>query len=545
MTTSSKNPEDERASEEKRRKEAKQATSRVIEDQPGEYLVAPRRHKLALASGVRPMSSVEVQSTLTSLEAYGLKKLRPLKQRKQAAAVLHAGGASELGDSAYVVTMHDDLAHKLISNPAPNLIIERDQHLRYADAPIPGATPPVALGSLENVTFSIQVLGNQDAPVANAQVTVTTVAGPRTGVTNERGQVDIRALNPAGVPVQSLFVKPRTGYWTRNLVNPPLQSDSVNTVRVLSLEETVPGFPASFELGWGQEFMGLTRSGGESGGAGVKVGIIDSGLDARHPCLAHVNHGVDLTNNENRETWVEDVLGHGTHCAGVIGAKAGGGFAFRGFAPQAELHSYKVFPGGKFSALHDAIDLAIHEGMDVLSMSLGGGDPSEAIEQKLEEAVEAGVTCIVAAGNSSGPVQYPASSPNTVAVAAMGRLATFPSGSWDASQVRPPVTSGQIFVPTFTCFGPQVNVTAPGVAIVSTFLDGGFAPDSGTSMATPHVSGLAARLLAEHPAFKSGPGAARGEARVRLLCQLIAEACQRLPFGPEYVGHGVPLAKAS
>ena len=125
--------------------------------------------------------------------------------------------------------------------------------------------------------------------------------------------------------------------------------------------------------------------------------------------------------NSNPADW-EDKNGHGTHCAGVITARSTDQVAFRGFAPDAEIHVFKIFPGGQFSNLLDALDECMALDVDIVNLSLGSDQVSQAVEQKLEEAVLDGVACIVAAGNSGGPLQYPASSPNVLAVSAIGRL---------------------------------------------------------------------------------------------------------------------------
>jgi subtilisin family serine protease len=98
----------------------------------------------------------------------------------------------------------------------------------------------------------------------------------------------------------------------------------------------------------------------------------------------------------------------------------------RGFAPAAEIHACKIFPGGQISQLIDALEYCIEKQVDIVNLSLGTDQVSEVLEQQLLRLTNVGIACIVAAGNSGGPVQYPASSPNVLAVAAIGHVAEFP-----------------------------------------------------------------------------------------------------------------------
>jgi subtilisin len=258
-----------------------------------------------------------------------------------------------------------------------------------------------------------------------------------------------------------------------------------------------------------------------------------------------VTNGVDLVARDGGKGWTDDTMSHGTHCAGIIGARSSdrqGGIC--GFAPAAEIHALKVFPSGRISDLIDALDIAIERQLDVMNMSLGSAEPSELVQQKVEAAVAGGVACIVAAGNSSGPVQFPGMLPQSITIAAVGQMGQFPADSYHAMTVGPggPGADG-IFAAKFSCFGQQVRLTGPGVAIVSTVPGGGYAAWDGTSMATPHVTGLAALVLAHHPDLKRTTS--RDAGRVTALFNILRASARPVVADPLRGGFGLPHAPAA
>ncbi|WP_281374285.1 S8 family serine peptidase [Halobacillus locisalis] len=350
-------------------------------------------------------------------------------------------------------------------------------------------------------------------------------------------------------------------------------------------------------------------------GKGVKVGVIDTGIDYAHPDLQlNYRGGFDTVDfdNDPMETRADGATLHGTHVAGVIGANG----QMRGVAPDAEIYAYRALgPGGMGSSVQviAALEEAVKEGMDVINLSLGNdvNGPDWPTTHAVNRAIELGTTVIVAAGNS-GPdawtVGSPATSSEAITVGAValpsevavlsvarreipvqtlvgsknwdlkrkyplhfagtgeqgigdvrGKIVVFErgvipftekamkayqagaeavliynnekgrfQGSLDGLSIPIPVAAvskeeGQWLIeqkdqwaateweslgeqmapfssrgPTTTNWAIKPDVVAPGVNIMST-VPGGYAPLQGTSMAAPHVAGLAALVIEAHP----------------------------------------------
>ena len=212
-------------------------------------------------------------------------------------------------------------------------------------------------------------------------------------------------------------------------------------------------------------------------GEGASIAIIDTGITRSHPDLAGVViGGFNALDPKKPDAWDDD-QGHGSHVAGTIaGRRDGKGVV--GVAPLAKLYAVKVLDSegnGGFSSVIAGIEWAAKKGIKVANMSLGADEGSEALKRAVAAASKAGLTIVAAAGNSGGPVGFPASYPETIAVA--------------ASDVKDGVAD-------FSSRGPEVDFIAPGVDVKSVKMGGGWEELSGTSMATPHVAGLAALAVA-------------------------------------------------
>ncbi|WIM94922.1 S8 family serine peptidase [Actinoplanes oblitus] len=499
-----------------------------------QYLLAPRSRANARQLGVQPLSAGMLNAAVQGLDV-----VRRIQRPHATLATLGVGH----GDATDILVANMEPDHaQLIAATAPQLVIGANSALTYGggpalmqDASMFGMFPAAAVKPKE---IRFKVLGENDRPLEGAVVTLTGDTVPSQGTTNSKGEVNLDLYTLHDRPARSLFVMRPGGYWDLYLTEPAVSDAAVNVVRLRGYAETISGFPRGYQHGWGQRLMGLDRLNPNLRGEGVKVAIIDSGADNTHPLLSHLKIGRDFTNG-NTTAWSNDLVGHGSHCAGVIGARSED--LLRGFVPDAEIHVLKVFPGGRYDSLIDALDYCIDHNIDVVNMSLGGDTEINAVvEETLTAAVNAGVACIVAAGNSGDAVKYPARSSYSFAVSAVGSIGEVQPNTWDRSNLRPQFLAADgIFSPAFTCYGPEVAVCAPGVAIISTVPGGNFESQSGTSMAAPHVTGLAALLLAHHPVFRQ-TFAARGPARVAGLFSMIRSLCAPYGFGPTRVGAGMP-----
>ncbi len=225
------------------------------------------------------------------------------------------------------------------------------------------------------------------------------------------------------------------------------------------------------ELPWGVNKVNAYEAWNNTQGEGVRVAIIDTGIDYNHPDLKPNYKGGYNAVKQNNDPL--DDQGHGTHVAGTIGAVRDlKGVA--GVAPKAELYSAKVLDSsgsGQYSWIIDGIQWAINNKMQVINMSLGGPSGSDALKAAIDAAYKAGITVVCAAGNDSGPVNYPAKYENAIAVS--------------ASDINNKIAY-------FSSRGPEIDFIAPGVSVYSTYKGGVYKSLSGTSMASPHVAGLAA-----------------------------------------------------
>lgn len=257
----------------------------------------------------------------------------------------------------------------------------------------------------------------------------------------------------------------------------------------------------------------------------MSVCVTDTGYEGDHEDLVPYTSPL-MTGDDNdglgndTGNWWEPGHAHGTHVAGTIGALGGNGTGVTSVNPSGllKMHHVKIFNNAGSWAYGSDVVRAIEQcqaaGSNIISMSIGGGAPSEAERQAFEIANDAGMLHIAAAGNSANStLSYPASYDEVMSV-----------GALDSSKQ----------IAYFSQYNEQVEISAPGVNVESTVLDNGYASYNGTSMATPHVSGVAALVWSHYPECTP--------AQIRTA--LIASAEDLGATGRDnYYGHGLVQAK--
>ena len=315
-------------------------------------------------------------------------------------------------------------------------------------------------------------------------------------------------------------------------------------VTAVELDGEVYAMDQELDNSWGVKRInaGTVHASGNTGTA-IKIGIIDSGINYTHPDLDGVySGGYDFVQNDPDPM---DVYGHGTHVAGITCAE-NNNFGVVGVAPSCALYSLRVLNDdgvGYWSDIVAAMDWAVLNGMRVVNLSLGKStDPGIVVQTAFDNAERAGIVIVAAAGNrgsSSGRgdnISYPAKFTSVIAV-----------GATDSGDKRA----------SFSSTGSDLELVAPGVSVLSTWNDStslsGTQPlcvdgvcyykyGTGTSMAAPHVAGVAALLVAKGTTDTNGNGRINDE--VRQIMKSTAQDLGKTGSDPQY-GYGLVNAAAA
>ncbi len=267
---------------------------------------------------------------------------------------------------------------------------------------------------------------------------------------------------------------------------------------------------------WGPQRIGASRAWDRVRDVrGLVIAVLDTGVAIDHPDLRQciwTNPG-EIPNNridDDRNGKVDDVNGwhffhtcndwgsceagennntrddngHGTRVSGIVAAESNNGIGITGLAWRAPILPLKAldkYGDGWYSDIASAIVYATDNGAAIINLSLGGIDPSETLRLAINYALDHNRLVVAASGNDQGAIHYPAAYDGVIAV-----------GASDRNDQRA----------SFSNTGPELDLVAPGVNILSTSLNpAGYATDSGTSFAAPHVAGVAALVWAANPAL--------------------------------------------
>ena len=219
--------------------------------------------------------------------------------------------------------------------------------------------------------------------------------------------------------------------------------------------------------------------------ANVTVAILDTGINSSHEDLqASIVPGYNFIDNNNNPV---DGHGHGTHVAGIAAAVTNNGKGIAGIAGGAKIMPVKVMNdsgSGDYASIINGIKYAADHGAKVISMSLGGPGFSQAMQDAVDYAISRGASVVAASGNSKSAVAFPGNCNGVITV-----------GAVDSNNQRA----------SFSNYGPEMDVVAPGVNIMSSYKGNAssYTSMSGTSMATPFVSGVTALVRAANPELTS------------------------------------------
>lgn len=248
--------------------------------------------------------------------------------------------------------------------------------------------------------------------------------------------------------------------------------------------DVIPG--AEYDTAWGVSHIGA-RQAHEAGyqGQDVRVAVLDTGIDYRHPDLSlRYAGGYDFVFDDD-DPMDDSSSQHGTHAAGIIVAQLNGEGVV-GVAPQARIYGVKVLDGAGFGSLEwliEGIDWAIANEMHIINLSLAFDENSLAVQDACDRAWAAGLLLVASAGNTGGGAAlYPATYESVIAVNA---------------------TDKDDLLGAFSAMDTRIELAAPGMSIVSTSRNNQYISLSGTSQAAPHVAGTAALLLAADPTWSN------------------------------------------
>lgn len=422
---------------------------------------------------------VPVEPTATLTEVPAEPTLAPTSDNQPLPTHTPSTGGTEPETEATVpvpVTSSDDC--EAVAS-ASGVVVDADEQRANAPRTLPNGqpfpnTPPRGAGfTTQTARGSANAVNNR--PTILIQFTPDSAPNERNAFINSIGgstRTQIDALNTYIVtarPNYDIGTAPESEIVVRieyDAVAQSAQTDDTGS-------PSTPNDPRYGEQ-WAFPVVGLPDAWGSLPSRNVTIAVIDSGICANHPDLqGRILPGYDFVDDDNDPT---DTFGHGCGVAGVIAANTNNGIGIAGIAPNVQIMPLRVLGDnglGSYSSIANAIIYAVDNGADIINLSLAGPTSSVILEAAVAYAVDSGVVVIAAAGNFSSPnAFYPAAYPSVIAV-----------GSIDP---------GTLATSSFSNFGPDIDVLAPGRDILTTNMEGGYEFASGTSFAAPIVAGITA-----------------------------------------------------
>jgi subtilisin len=485
----------------------------------------------AIASAVVRGSPVGVSRTGTIREEVGdtgeaglcmpLAQVRPPEQDRRRGAIPFIGPALvELDPEALLALRRLVGAVRVVPEQS---VLPMTSLPAQAPTRAPGTSP-----------VTIEVLDSLGHPVDLAEVQAFTnvrLALGDQGTTDATGTV-VLALDGPNSTIERLYVRPdRSTYRGHFSAGVVVSGTATHTVVLEALDLTI------------MDGLRHRYTPNALDGTGVRVAILDSGVDLNHPDLS-VAGGLNTVYYEDESDYGDNGgSGHGTHVAGIIAANPAAAGTPWGVAPGAEIFSYRIYakgaqsPHGSFAILNAAIQAAGHDRCDLLNMSFGV-IARDALFDDMDRYIRSkGALAFAAAGNTNrGAVTVPAALDHVVAVAALGRRGTYPASSIEeADECAPFGTDADDYAAAFSPDSVDIVLAAPGVGILSTLPGRSYGAWSGTSQACAAATGRAATVLAAS-GHLANPGDAQ---RAALLWNAVLGSAQPLGLGLRYEGGGV------
>lgn len=383
--------------------------------------------------------------------------------------------------------------------------------------------PCILVGSRASGAERRVIIGFRNAPVSAEQAVV---AGSKGKVTRKFRHVRAFVADVDDGELAALRTNPEVAYVEEDVVVRAIDpfAYGARTYGASALAPVTGG--VEYESAWSVSLIGSQKIHARGvTGVGVKIGVLDTGVDYNHPDLAKNYVGGDnfvSLDPSYHDPFDDSYNSHGTHVAGTIAAELNG-VGVVGVAPGASIYAIKAIDGagfGSVSSVVAGIDWAVANQMDIVNMSIGFSTFSQALYDACAAAEEAGLLLVAAAGNNyGGPVLYPAAFPSVIAV---GATTIF-------GEISP-----------MSAVGPEIELTAPGLNVYSTIAYGDYWFLGGTSQAAPHVAGVAALLMSAGMNDIDGDGAVDSQ-DVRRQLRVVASDLGSVGVDPVY-GYGLATA---